>query len=187
MTQRTLYISTAVIIALIQSGCAVYNPIADFTKQRYTNAISYFNTFYNAQRLFSDAEDEVLKSRRDFLEKGSSLKLFSIPASARQKFQTSIEKNSKVLSFYPDSKWVDDALLMIGKAYYYMEDDVRAERKFQELEAKFPNSGQINESQLWLGKSLMRQKKWDQAVKRLEDVFAKTIGHDDDLAGLAAY
>jgi len=48
---------------------------------------------------------------------------------------------------------------MIGKAYYYMNDDVRAVRKFLELETQFPNSELIPESQVWLGKSLLRQKK----------------------------
>lgn len=172
---------------MILTGCAIYTPVADFTKQRYTNSIAYFNTFYNAQRLFSDAEDEVVKARRDFLERFGSVRVFTIPATARQKFQSSIEKNSKILSFYPDSKWVDDALLMIGKAYFYMEDDVRAERKFSELTVQFPESDLFRESRLWLGKSLLRQKKIEQGLKQLGDLFTMTLESDEDLAGLAAY
>lgn len=187
VTNKKLYIYTAVIIAFTHSGCAVYEPFADFTKQRYTNAISYFNTFYNAQRQFNEAEDEVLKARRDYLEKGAVNLTFAIPASARQKFQTSIEKNSKVLTFYSDSKWVDDALMMIGKAYFYMEDDVRAERKFQELAVQFPHSDLFFESQLWLGKSFMRQKKTEQGIKQLEDVFVKTVDLDNTIAGQSAF
>ncbi len=187
MTTKKLHILTAITIAVIQSGCVIYNPAADFTKQRYTNTISYFNTFYKAQRLFSDAEDEVAKARRDFLERPARSRVFAIPAAARQKFQTSIEKNSKVLSFYPNSKWVDDALLMIGKAYFYMEDDVRAERKFLELAVQFPESDLILESQLWLGKSLLRQKKTQLGIKQLEVLFANTLESDKELAGKCAY
>jgi TolA-binding protein len=187
VTTRILHTCCAIVLTVVLSGCAVYTPVADFTKQRYTNVVSYFNTFYNAQRQFNDAEDEVIKARRDFLERAVVNKQFVIPSSARQKFQTSIEKNSKVLSFYADSKWVDDALLMIGKAYFYMDDDVRAERKFLELAAQFPNSSVIPESQLWLGKSYLRQKKTDQGIKQLEEVFAKTMQSDGALAGEAAY
>ena len=187
MKKHLAYISFTALLILTINGCAVYDPVADYTKQRYTNAVSYFNTFYNAQRLFSDAEDEVLKARRDFFERNGSGKLPAIPASARAKFQTSIEKNSKVLSFYSDSKWVDDALLMIGKAYYYMEDDVRAERKFQELSVQFPQSDLILESQLWLGKSLMRQKRYDLALKQLSDVVTNGTDSDDETAGLASF
>jgi len=182
-----LNIYTALTLAISFSGCVVYNPIAEYSKQRYTNAIAYFNTYYNAQRLFNDAEDEVFKSRRDYFERGQTTKAFVVPSSARQKFQTSIEKNSRVLSFYADSKWVDDALLMIGKAYFYMDDDVRAERKFQELAVQFPQSEVIFESQLWLGKSLMRQKKYSEGIKQLEEVFAKTIDHDEEIAGQSAF
>lgn len=187
MTTRYLHTCSIILLAAVLTGCAVYTPVADFTKQRYTNAISYFNTFYNAQRLFNDAEDEVVKARRDFLERALPNKQFVIPASARQKFQTSIEKNSKVLSFYADSKWVDDAVMMIGKSYYYMDDDVRSERKFLELASQFPNSSLIPESQLWLGKCFLRQKKTEQGIKQLEEVFAKTQESDGELAGQAAY
>lgn len=180
-------ISLGLLLLVSFYGCAVYDPVAAYTKQRYTNAVSYFNTYYNAQRLFSDAEDEVLKARRDFYERNVSGKLPAIPSSARLKFQTSIEKNSKVLTFYPDSKWVDDALLMIGKAYYYMDDDVRAERKFQELASQFPQSDLVLESQLWLGKSLMRQKKYEQGKKLLADVYTKGLESEEWIAGLAAY
>lgn len=172
---------------LLFPGCVVWNPVADVAVKGYVNTISYFNTFYNAQRLYSEAEDEVLKSRRDQLERGGIGKPFTTPSAARQKFQTSIEKNSKVLSFYPESRWVDGALMMIGKAYYYMDDDVRSERKFLELAVKFPESGLIAESRLWLGRSYLRQKKTELGLKQLEDLLAEKETIDPELAGGAAY
>lgn len=187
MKQTTLNIIGIFIIAAFSSGCAVYDPVADFTKQRYINSISYFNTFYNAQRLFSEAENEVIQAKRDFAERPAANRAFTIPATARQKFQTSIEKNSKILSFYPNSKWVDDALMMIGKSYFYMEDDVRAERKFLELLAQFPDGDYILESQLWLGKSYIRQKKTDAGLKLLDEVYSRSVDMDEEIAGLSAY
>ena len=53
-------------LAFILSGCFIYNPTAEFVKQRYTNSISYFNTFYNAQRAFTEAEDEVIAAHKEF-------------------------------------------------------------------------------------------------------------------------
>ncbi len=187
MTTHLSYIRAAVVIVLLCSGCAVFDPVAEFTGQRYTNAISYFNTFYNAQRLFNEAEDEVLQARRGAVEKPAGHQPSAIPASARQKFQTSIEKNSKVLSFYPESKWVDDALMMIGKSYFYMGDDLRSERKFLELIAQFPGSDELSEAQLWLGKCLLRQKRKEEGIKLLEAVYAQTSASDEEIAGAAAY
>lgn len=185
MIRRLSYTATITAAILVLQGCVIYDPAAEFTKQRYTNTVAYFNTFYNAQRLFSDAQEEVFKAKRDQLERSVGTKVFSLPGTARTKFQTSIEKNSKVLSFYPTSKWVDDALLMIGKAYYYMEDDLRAERKFLELAVQYPNSDLIPESRLWLGKCQIRMKKFDEGVKVLSAVAADD-GGDADLSAQAS-
>ncbi|MEW5799056.1 MAG: tetratricopeptide repeat protein [Bacteroidota bacterium] len=180
-------ISGVFVLAFVLSGCFIYNPTAEFVKQRYTNAVSYFNTFYNAQRAFDEAEDEVTTAQKEFREKFVQSGQFSIPSAARTKFTSSIEKNSKVLSFYPNSKWVDDALLMIGKAYYYLNDDVRAERKFLELAVKFPTSDLIDEGTLFLGRSQVRQKKISEGIKLLEGLLEKTLSTDENIAGQAAY
>ena len=185
--KKSISNSVLTLISLIFSGCFVYTPTAEFVSQRYTNAISYFNTFYNAQRLFSEAEDAVIAAEKEYREIPNQTRPFIIPAAARSKFTSSIEKNSKILSFYPDSKWVDDALLMIGKAYYYIDDDVRAQRKFFELSAKYPGSDQEVEGQVWLGRSLLRQKQFDQAVSLLEALIEKTGIEYPDIAGAAAY
>jgi len=185
--KKSISNSVLILISLIFSGCFIYNPSAEFVSQRYTNAISYFNTFYNAQRLFSEAEDAVIAAEKEYREIPNQTRPFVVPAAARSKFTSSIEKNSKILSFYPDSKWVDDALLMIGKAYYYIEDDVRAQRKFFELSAKYPGSDQAVEGQLWLGRSLLRQKQFDQAVSLLESLIEKTGTEYPEIAGAAAH
>ncbi|MDD8019210.1 MAG: hypothetical protein PHP42_12625, partial [Bacteroidota bacterium] len=186
--KHTLFIFT-VALAIFSTGCFVYDPTADFVKQRYTNSVAYFNTYYNAQRAFSEAEDEVLTAQKDFRDKSitGSVKQFTISQTARTKFTSSIEKNSKLLTFYPTSKWVDDALLMIGKAYYYMEDDVKAERKFLELFVKYPESSLLDEGQLWYGKCLLRQKKYTEGVKQLENLYAKLLQTNEEIAGQASY
>lgn len=185
--KKAAAVTGIIVLSIVLSGCFVYNPTAEFVKQRYTNGISYFNTFYNAQRLFDEAEDEVFTAQKEFREKPGTGRQFAVPSTARSKFTTSIEKNSKVLSFYPDSKWVDDALLMIGKAYFYLDDNVRAERKFLELAVKFPDSDLLDEASLYLGRCLLRQKKIEEGTKCLEELLAKTLSTDDNIAGLAAY
>jgi len=173
--------------AVILSGCFIYNPVAEFAKQRYRNTVAYFNTFYNAQRAFNEAEEEMLQAQKEFNQKPVPGKAFVIPSNAKTKFTSSIEKNSKLLSFYPESKWVDDALMMIGKAYFYLGDQLKAERKFLELMAKFPDGGLVNESKLLLGKCYLLQKKIESGIKQLDDLIAATIDSDEEIAGKAAY
>jgi cellulose synthase operon protein C len=183
---RVILLST---IVFVLTGCKAFSPVGDFISQRYTNTASYFNTYYNAQKMFSDAENEVLagiEAGREKNAKGQTVAV-TVSSTARQKFTASIEKNSKLLSYYPTSKFVDDALLMIGKAYYYLDEDQKAQRKFLELIAQFPDSKLIPETKLWYGKSLLRQKQTADGIQQLSMLYTQAINDgDDDIAGNAA-
>lgn len=185
--KKSIVLLAASLLLLVSWGCFIYDPAASFVQQRYTNTVAYFNTFYNAQRLFTEAEDAVIAAEIEYREFPGQTKPFAIPTTSRSKFTSSIEKNSKILSFYPTSKWVDDALLMIGKAYYYTGDDVRAQRKFYELSAQYPGGDRAIEGQLWLGRSLLRQKQYSQGVAQLEALLGNALTGYSNIAGLAAY
>ena len=77
-------------------------------------------------------------------------------SSSKQKFASVIDKCSNILSFYPKSSVVDDALFLIGKSYFYQDEFVRAERKFTELIVQDPNGPLSFTAQLWLLKTLER-------------------------------
>jgi TolA-binding protein len=186
ISQRLLF--AALGFLLVAEGCQVYNAGADFVTQRYVNTVSYFNTYYNAERAFGDAEKEVLAGKRAQQWKPALPgKTNSVSQGARAKFNTAIEKASRLLSYYPTCKWVDDALLMIGKSYFYLEDDIKAERKFLELFAKYPDSDLRLEAELWYGRSLLRQKRYDEGVQLLENLYTKAVTNkENEIAALAS-
>jgi TonB family protein len=100
---------------------------------------AYYNTFYNAKKSFKEGE----KAQKN------------ATASARQsvgntQYEDAIKKASKVLTFYPKSKWADDALFMIGRAYFNMGEYVKAQRKFEELEQSFPKSKFLDDSHYFI-------------------------------------
>ncbi|OGC88963.1 MAG: hypothetical protein A2142_04170 [candidate division Zixibacteria bacterium RBG_16_48_11] len=105
-----------------------------------TNFRAHYNTFFLAEKTFRVAED----SRRQSKTKELS------PAS-KKLYEESIAKASRILTFYPKSKYVDDALLMIGKSYFYTNEYQKAERKFQEVITGFPKSGLYAEANYFLG------------------------------------
>jgi TonB family protein len=90
---------------------------------------TYYNTFYNAKRSFKEGE----KAQKALAPGVKS-------TGANQKYEEAIKKASKVLAFHPKSKWADDALFLIGRAYYNMGEYAKAQRKFEELLASFPKS-----------------------------------------------
>jgi TonB family protein len=100
---------------------------------------AYFNTFYNAQKSFN-AGEKAQKSA------SSSART----SAGNTYYENAIQKASKVLTFHPKSKWADDALFLIGKAYFNMEDYVKAKRKFEELQVSFPKSKLADDSRYYV-------------------------------------
>ena len=88
----------------------------------------------------------------------------------KQKFTQVIDKCAKLLQFHSTSKWVDDALFLMGASYSYIGDDPKAVRKFSELIATFPSSKLAFKSTVWLAMSMMRQKEYDSATRILDEL-----------------
>ena len=175
-------------LLLLFQGCQMYNAGADFVHQRYVNTVAYFNTYYNAKKAFDDGEKQILDQQESSAGKQSPQGASPVlPGDSKAKFNLAIEKASKLLSFYPTSKWVDDALFMIGKSYFYLGDDLHAERKFLELFAKYPDSDLLLEAELWYGRSLIRQKRYDEGIQSLDQLYTKAAGlHEKSIAGAAS-
>lgn len=112
---------------------------------------AYFNTYYNARKQFKEAEDELLQQKENRSVEKSFGFTFVLQPATKTKLTSVIEKCSKLLQYHPQSSLVDDALLMIGKSYYYQNQYQQAERKFTELIEQFPNSSLAPESRLLLG------------------------------------
>jgi len=140
----------------------------------------YFNTFFMAKKKFKEAEElqkENLEVRREqeFSQNknqgntpvgGGRTGNPSNPAGRntpgtpvaqkvnpqeRNLYDDAIKKASKVLTNHPDSKWADDALWLIGKAYFNMGDYTPADRKFKELVTNHPDSKFADDAYYYMG------------------------------------
>jgi tetratricopeptide (TPR) repeat protein len=191
-------------------GCAVL----EFVDVRWQNATGYFNTYYNAAKLYDEAEEEIRTSQsskavdphqasinmalessdgaegedNEKVKREISMIESGTPSTAIVKLDKVIEKCSRILVNYPKSKWVDNALLLIGKCYYHKFEPLRAERKFQELLDKYPESSLVPEAILWLGKTYIRLEKYETAEGMLTRAIKEAIEvGEPDLAAAAYY
>jgi TolA-binding protein len=114
---------------------------------------TYYNTFYNAQKKFNDGRNVQKKAGSDEPNKN-----------ANTHFDEAIKKASKVLTFHPNSKWVDDALFLIGESFYYKGEYNKAERKFKELLVNFPESDFTEDCNYYIGLCQYRMNNLSQAV-----------------------
>ncbi len=115
---------------------------------------AYFNMYFNAKQNFNDAE----KKRKETSIVDKAL------------YENSIKELSKILEFYPDSKWVDDALLMMGLCYFRQEDNYKAQKKFNELLLKYPDSELADQARMHLAEVEIAMKNYEEAGKLLERI-----------------
>ena len=119
---------------------------------------AYFNTFYNAKASFRE---------------GMKLKEQNQNTQAKAKFDKAIEKSAMVIKQWPKSRWVDDALFLVGTSYYQEGQYAKAVRHFDQLNLAFPNSGFIPEGELYRGLALLADKQYGTARVTLDAVRLK--------------
>jgi len=151
--------------SLLISGCSVWE-----------NFTTYFNLYYNARDLFEKAEKQILSQDKDLFSTEPPI----IPGTAKADLVKVIEKSSDLLQFNSESAYVEDALMMLGKSFYYQKNYQKSLRKFKELEESFPESSYLLEAQLWIGKDQMRLKKYNDALTTLSVVREQAVEEDED-------
>jgi len=102
---------------------------------------AYLNTFYNAERAYADGV-------RLRAAAGDSLSL-----SARAAFQRAVDKSAVVLDRHTKSSYVDDALLLMGRAFSQLGRHGDASATFRRLLERFPQSELAPQARLELARS----------------------------------
>jgi len=117
----------------------------------------YFNTFFNAKKAFNAAETTRKESKR---------------ATAGQRdYQVAIDKALKVVERHPNSKYYDDAVYVLGVSYFHTQQYGKAERRFRELLADYPESGFVREIRLYLAKTKLELGEIDDAMTAFSEIF----------------
>ena len=149
----------------------------------------YFNTFYNAQKYFRQAE----KERRVHEEQHASWELeegateaFQVPRpqKADQLYDQAARKASRVLEDYKESELVDDAMFLMGRSFYWRGEYLRAVQSFRDLEINFPSSDYFNRARYWRALCMEKQRVYDQAQQLYRTLFEEAEEEIAALAGL---
>ena len=103
----------------------------------WSGGCAYFNTFYNAQQYYKEADKIRLQKEGE-----------TIPITALDKYGKTIQKCQKVLNDFPESKFRTDAFLLIAKSRFYRKDYDFAIDDLKIVSAE-GNASQIEEAQYW--------------------------------------
>ena len=132
-----------------------------FMGNRSESFSTYFNKFYTANEDFEEALKEYKTTRLAFYnQRFDSINILApVLQSTKDKFTKVIERCSKIIQYNKNTKYFDDAVMLIGLSYFYSNDFLQAERKFNEFLSKLSTSDISEEALLYLGISKLRLKK----------------------------
>ena len=133
----------------------------------------YFNTFYNAEVSF--------KKAIKIIEESPLIDKNELPSQAKKLLGESIDNSKLVIKIYPDSKYVDDAIFIIGRAAFLREESAVAERYFNMLLKQYPDSKYFSESEIWLAYSHFRLGLIDSSKIAIEKKIKNDKINDEEL------
>ena len=151
-------------VVLLVAGCGSGRSVVGGSYDDFT---AYFNTFYNAQSTFEEGKRTV-EGQSEPVDRSVYLSVFPVPDRGRsqQNFRKTIQKSADVLRSHPNSRWVDDALMLIGKSYFYLENFVGAQQKFQEVISL--ESTREDEARFWLARAQIASRDFEGAMQHLQ-------------------
>ncbi len=119
---------------------------------------AYFNTLYNAKKLYAEAE--LVPRGKDGLA-GST---------AKQKYGDAIKKCEALIASYPKSKYVDDALLLIGKCLYEQGEYASAIERLAALDSISTDAAVKAEGRTYTARSYLGKGETEAAIPILRKI-----------------
>ncbi len=97
------------------------------------------------------------------------IQVFLPPTNAgRQDFQLAIETGASILRDHPESRYVEPAIAIIGKSYFYRSEFFAALEKFQELQALTTGETE-QEAVFWQGRVYHQMGNHNEGIRFLEN------------------
>ena len=136
---------------------------------------AYFNTMFNALEYYKSGTEKLEKSKDNM-----------VTADIKKDYYAAIDKCWKLINIHSDSNaYADDALLLIGKSHYQVEEYLKSERFLRQFVSGYPQSELLPEALLWLARSLSKLERYDEAQEFLNEILSLEV--DKDLKSLALY
>ena len=124
---------------------------------------AYYNTLYNAKKYYKKGRAESDKNVSTLIS-NAEIKNYNL----------TVEKCESVLVKFPNSRYVDDALLLMSKAQYYLGDYQKSKINLEELVRRFPESNLKDEALLWTGRSVWKLGQFTTAESEITSVLDRT-------------
>ena len=151
---------------------------------------AYFNTLYNAKKKYNEAQKsearqnapqstQIVNEEGEVVGKRTNNQPVVNANQNAATYEDVIAKCKKLIGRYPDSKHVDDAMLLIGKSLYALGRYDECVSALDSLTTRYPKTNLMQDTDFLKGKALATGKHYDTAATQLThyvDTYHK--GHD---------
>ena len=165
------YLLIAAIATLAVTGCGRLS----FVGSRFDNFSAYYNTYYNAEKALEEGVRALEEQMtRQVVDQDVYLPLFGGTGrvmTQRQPFEDAIQKGADILREHPNSKWVDDAMMVIGEAWFHTRNYVGAGQKFQEVLTL--ESPLHDRARFWLARTYIASGDFEAAYDHLQATLSR--------------
>jgi TolA-binding protein len=138
---------------------------------------AYFNTLYNAEQKFAEAEKADAHRRAAEAAGGAGAQTPMSNPNA-EAYEEVVEKCKKMIARYPDSRHVDDAMLLIGKSLYALGRHEEAAAALDSLLSRYPKTNLLADARFLKGKCLVGAEHYEAAVPVLRQYVDGHRKHD---------
>jgi tetratricopeptide (TPR) repeat protein len=139
---------------------------SSWAHREYNNTVAHYNIYFNAEQRWLETYQNVREAYKDDFRKPINLFNYGSTESLQSNLSAMdevIKKASTMIDKYPKSKWVDDAYLLTGKAYFFKGDPVAAMNLFDFVSNQYKDPKIRLYAKIWTVKSLVMQQKWIEA------------------------
>ena len=119
---------------------------------------AYFNALYNARRAFEDAQAARLQDQ---------------PLEAASGYREAIDKAARSYRSDETGRWADDALYIMGRAYFHSGDWARSQAALERLLATSSDSGMHAGARVYLGGVALATGRRDLGIRLLDDALGE--------------
>jgi tetratricopeptide (TPR) repeat protein len=181
----------AVLLTMALVGCSTQKNT--FLNRNYHNLTAHYNVFFNGNEAMKAGLAKVETQLEEDYTKILPVFKESLPGTEKivsSDMTTAIEKATKLVKFHSITKppgkkkatrsrkktepkadynnWVDDAYLMMGRAYLYKKEYIMASSTFQLIIRKYKNEPVKYEAYLWYIRSLNESERYTEAQELIQ-------------------
>ncbi len=194
MGKHYLYRFSLVVVLFFLAGCTTEKNTA--VLRAYHNLTAHYNVYFNGKESLRTGVEKINNSVEDDFSKVLPLYKSSNPTTAKaanSEMENAIMKGSKLIQSHSITKkpkrrknrskayihfaskdefnnWIDDAYILMGKAYFYQHNFASAIENFSYVVRKFEDDPSRYTAYVWLIRSFTEQERYVEAFEVIQQM-----------------